>query len=296
MIRLTKIASMVTIHCIIWSLVVLPVSGYSREESQAATGISPSGEMAEDTAAAPIVKPGEKKARKKFPWLLAGLGAAAVVVAVVLLTGKKDSSSINWGDVEYGTVTDIDGNVYRTVRIGNQEWMAENLKTTKYRNGDPIANVTNTWFNLTYGVYGNYDNDPSNVATYGRLYNWYSVNDSRGLAPAGWHVATDADWAELIAGLGGESVAGGKLKEAGTAHWSSPNEGATNESGFTALPGGYRNPDGPYFHFGNVGLWWTATLDNSSKAWRLSLRYSDSMTERASYYLMGGLSVRCVKD
>jgi uncharacterized protein (TIGR02145 family) len=198
------------------------------------------------------------------------------------------------------TVTDIDGNIYRTVRIGNQVWMAENLKTTRYRNGEAIMHITdnNAWFNLTTGAYCSYNNDQNNVATYGRLYNAYAVSDSRGLAPAGWHVASDAEWRELINYLGGPNLAGGKLKESGTSHWGSPNTGATNESGFTALPGGYRNPDGPSHHIGNVGFWWTTTVDNTetNKAWRLTMEYFNTTVNRDKYYLMGGFSVRCVKD
>jgi uncharacterized protein (TIGR02145 family) len=143
-------------------------------------------------------------------------------------------------DVETNTVTDIDGNIYHTVTIGTQVWMVENLKTTKYRNGDPIPNVTgNAWAALTTGAYCWYNNDAATYkATYGALYNWYAVADSRNIAPTGWHVPTDAEWTTLTTFLGGESVAGGKLKETGTNHWTSPNTGATNETGFTALPGG----------------------------------------------------------
>jgi uncharacterized protein (TIGR02145 family) len=299
--RFLKIASIVTMLCFVWGLAA-PVSGRSREGSHESAQMEGSGRdsVTNDLSASDSgvsEKPGEKKERKKFPWLLAGLGTAVVITAILLLTGKKKSST-DGNNIVYGTVTDIDGNVYRTVRIGSQEWMAENLKTTSYRNGDAIANVSdnNSWFNLTTGAYCNYNNDENYVATYGRFYNWYAVNDGRNLAPAGWHVSTDADWAALITYLGGEAVAGGYLKEAGTTHWSSPNTGATNESGFTALPGGYRNPDGPSNHIGNIGFWWTATVDNTNKAWRLTMRYFDIAVERNSYYMMGGMSVRCVKD
>lgn len=309
--RFSKIATIVTLLCF-FNGFLIPVSGHSHEGSQVAAQVAGSGGDADanepgtsDSGA--MEKPGEKKGRKKIPWLLAGLGAAAAVVAVMLLTGKRKPSTdennneTNDGNhIEHGTVSDIDGNVYRTVRIGSQEWMADNLKTTRYRNGDAIANVTdnNSWFNLTSGAYCHYNNDENYVATYGRLYNWYAVNDGRNLAPAGWHVSTDADWAALMTALGGGDVAGGKLKEAGTSHWNSPNAGATNESGFTGLPGGYRNPDGPCAHIGNIGFWWSATLDNvnADRAWRFTLRYFDSLVERNSYYFMGGMSVRCVKD
>lgn len=196
------------------------------------------------------------------------------------------------------TVTDIDGNVYRTVKIGNQVWMAENLKTTKYRNGNPIPNVTvdATWFNLTTGAYCNYDNDSNIASIYGKLYNWYAVNDSRNIAPIGWHVPSHNEWLVLENYLGGANIAGGKLKEAGISHWQSPNTGATNHVGFTAFPGGYRNPDGPFRHLGDIGFWWTSTLSDMNKALRLTLRYFDCTMDWNQYYLMGGMSVRCIKD
>jgi len=148
------------------------------------------------------------------------------------------------------TVTDIDGNVYKTVKIGDQWWMAENLKVRHYRNGDPIPHEINNveWIMLTTGAYCYYDNDSSHAADYGALYNWYTVSDFRNIAPEGWHVPTDEEWKELEMALGisqeyADSTEwrgtneGGKLKETGTTHWNSPNEGATNESGFTARAG-----------------------------------------------------------
>ncbi len=170
---------------------------------------------------------------------------------------------------ETGIVTDIDGNTYQTIKIGNQWWMAENLKVTHYRNGDAIPNVTDytEWVYLTSGAYCAYDNDNSHVATYGRLYNWYAVSDSRNVAPSGWHVSTFEEWQTLEDYLGGSSVAGGKLKEAGTSHWASPNTGATNESGFSALPSGYRSH--VYGHYSAMGFYcdfWTST-ENVAPYW-----------------------------
>ncbi len=132
-------------------------------------------------------------------------------------------------DYLQGTVSDIEGNTYKTIKIGTQTWMAENLKTTKYKDGSEIPNITNN---------GDYDNNPANSETYGRLYNWYTVDDDKGVCPEGWHVPDDAEYTVLTDYLGGESVAGGKMKETGTEHWNSPNTGATNESGFTGLPRG----------------------------------------------------------
>ena len=208
-------------------------------------------------------------------------------------------------------VTDIDGNEYKTVKIGDQVWMVENLKVTRYRNGDPIPNVTDNseGANLTTGARCAYNNDNNNVATYGLLYNWHAVNDARGLAPAGWRVPTDADWKELEMFLGmSQSEAddtgyrgsdeGGKLKEAGTTHWASPNTGATNESGFAALPGGYRNSEsGSFRDLGLFGYWWSSTGHSSALAWCRSLGYNRSDVYREyGFGKIDCFSVRCVRD
>ncbi|MEI6143236.1 MAG: FISUMP domain-containing protein [Mariniphaga sp.] len=199
------------------------------------------------------------------------------------------------------TVVDIDGNVYNTVTIGTQVWMVENLKTTKYRNGDPITNVTvdAAWSDLGYGSAGAYcwyNNDAANYKSlYGALYSWYAVADSRNIAPIGWHVATDAEWTTLTDYLGGESIAGGKLKETGTTHWGSQNTGATNSSGFTALPGGYRDL---YGEFGgeNKGNWWSSTYD-TRYYWLRSLNYSSTNVIRDHFIVpWWGFSVRCLAD
>jgi uncharacterized protein (TIGR02145 family) len=197
-----------------------------------------------------------------------------------------------------GTVTDIDGNVYQTITIGTQVWMAENLKTTKYRDGTSIPNVTdaNQWGGLTTGAYCDYNNVVSNSTTYGRLYNWYAVSDSRNIAPAGWHVPTDAEWTTLTTCLGGESVAGGKLKEAGTAYWLSPNTCANNEIGFTALPSGWLGST--FYDIGNNCTWWSATADSDllTHAWIRELFYNFSSVGRITFHKSGGYSVRCIKD
>ncbi len=200
---------------------------------------------------------------------------------------------------EKGTVSDIDGNIYITTKIGNQWWMAENLKVTHYQNGDAIPHVTDnaTWAGLITGAYCNYNNDSTNVATYGSLYNWYAVADSLNLAPAGWHVSTDAEWQILVDYLGGSLVAGGKLKESGTIHWNGPNTGATNESGFSALPGGYRSSyDGTFFDVGYYAFFWSSTEGSSSYAWSRYLSYDYSGIYRSNYYKQDGFSVRCVRD
>lgn len=205
----------------------------------------------------------------------------------------------------YSTVTDIDGNVYKTVKIGNQVWMAENLKVTHYRNGDAIPNMINNveWGKMTEGAYCNYNNNSTIGAEYGKLYNWYTVSDARGLAPEGWHVPSDAEWKNLTSYLGGESVAGRELKEAGTVHWESPFngkdtiKGGINSVGFSAHPGGYRDPDAKYYAgIGNVGNWWTSKQGDQKNAWsrRIYSDYND--LSRNNYNKRGGFSVRCIKD
>lgn len=203
-------------------------------------------------------------------------------------TEPNDSSSL----------TDIDGNVYKTIKIGDQWWMAENLKVTHYSNGDPIPLVTssNEWGSLSTGAYCSYNNDEGNVATYGRYYNWYATVDSRNIAPEGWHVPTDVEWQTLAEYLGGSAIAGGKMKETGTAHWYSPNTGATNESGFSALPGGYRGIYGGSTNMGYYADFWSSTQNNSSQAWGRYMRYNYSGLGRYSGNKPDGISIRCVRD
>jgi len=196
------------------------------------------------------------------------------------------------------TVSDYDGNEYNIITIGTQEWIQENLKTTHYNNGEIIPNVTgNTeWEALTSGAYCWYDNDEATYKnTYGALYNWYTTIDVRNLCPAGWHVPTDAEWTTLTDYLGGESVAGGKLKETGTDHWTSPNTGATNETDFTALPGGSRDIDGIFYSIGNFGILWSTTEVSASYVWRQIMYYNTSSFISDENNKKDGFSVRCIK-
>jgi uncharacterized protein (TIGR02145 family) len=199
-------------------------------------------------------------------------------------------------------VTDIDGNVYHSVIIGTQTWMVENLKTTRYRDGTVIPNITDNtqWLNLTTGAYCDYSNNTSNTSIYGRLYNWYAVNNN--LAPTGWHVPTSAEWTVIANYLGGWSSAGGKLKENGTTHWNSPNTDATNETGFRALPGGIRNIDPPggtatFNGIGSSGCWWSANDYNGNPAY-YTVNYSsiELFHSNNGWGKRYGYSVRCVKD
>lgn len=196
-----------------------------------------------------------------------------------------------------GLVSDVDGNTYKTIKIGAQVWMAENLKTTKYRNGTAIPKVTgNTeWNNLTTPGYCWYNNDEVNYkSTYGAMYNWYTVNTGN-LCPTGWHVPSDAEWTTLTTYLGGTDIAGGKLKEKEYSHWLSPNLGATNESGFTALPGGYREKDGNYYYINSQGRWWSTTENMVTYAWFRMLIFNVSDIKRYDNEKNYGYSVRCVK-
>jgi uncharacterized protein (TIGR02145 family) len=219
-------------------------------------------------------------------------------------------TSISGGDngiifnpnLAYGTMTDIDGNVYKTIQIGTQTWMAENLKTTKYRDGTsiPIEMDSTSWSKLTTGAYCNYNNDANNSIIFGRLYNWYAVNDSRKIAPIGWHIPTYDEWATLANYLGGRSVAGGKLKEIGTSHWKVLNTGATNETGFTALPGGRRTlsnvRNGVFEDLGFSGLWWSSTETMSATAFARDMNYASTDVFIYDSGKSDGYSVRCVKD
>ena len=197
------------------------------------------------------------------------------------------------------SIADVEGNVYKFVKIGQQYWMAENLKTAHYNNGDEIGTTSPA----TLDIYGQttpkyqwaYDGDENNVETYGRLYTWYTATDSRGVCPTGWHVPADAEWIILTDFLGGELIAGGKLKETGTTHWNSPNTGATNEFGFTALPAGHRYYHGAFTTIGDNGWWWSTTEDYWASSWYRLINYGGTYMTRDNNYKELGLSIRCVR-
>ena len=190
------------------------------------------------------------------------------------------------------------------VQIGNQIWMTKNLNVSRYRNGDPIPQVTNPtqWANLTTGAWCYYNNNPANGSIYGKLYNWYAVNDPRGLAPVGWHIPTDAEWTALTTFLGFTDVAGGKMKatgtlEAGTGLWKSPNASATNSSIFSALPGGYIADNGSgSFLIDRYGYWWSITEFGSLRAIARILNYTNGSITTLEFFKDNGFSVRCIKD
>jgi uncharacterized protein (TIGR02145 family) len=223
----------------------------------------------------------------------------ALLLLAFLLWGCGDDSSTGPDpepEAETGTVVDIDGNTYVTIKIGDQWWMAENLKVTNYRNGDPISKVTDaaSWPSTLIGAYAAYDNDPVNAKIYGYLYNWKTVHDTRRLAPEGWHVPTRSEWDQLVSYLGGIYEAGGKLKQTGADNWKTPNEGASNSSGFNALPGGRRGSSDQ--SLGESANFWTASYLNSQLAHSNSLHYYDDEVLQGGDYRTDGLSVRCIMD
>jgi uncharacterized protein (TIGR02145 family) len=194
-------------------------------------------------------------------------------------------------------ITHIEAN-FPSVTICSQEWADKNLDVATYRNGDPIPQVTDpaAWGTLTTGAYCYYNNDSATYGPlYGKLYNWFAVNDPRGLAPEGWHIPSDAEWGQLEACLGGALVAGGALKATGV-FWNSPNTGATNSSGFTSLPGGYRSFDGLFNFIGNYGDWWSSTQFNATNARDRYMSYNNSNLSGSNLNKNYGLSVRCIRD
>jgi uncharacterized protein (TIGR02145 family) len=196
-----------------------------------------------------------------------------------------------------GVVQDQEGNNYKTITIGKQVWMAENLRTTKYNDGTSIPQVSdkNAWIVLSTPAYCWYNNDTIFKNKYGALYNGYAVNTEK-LCPRGWHISTDSEWSVLVDLSGGETAAGGKLKESGTKNWSEPNTGATNETGFSSIPGGTRFSNGLFFSMKNTGSWWTPNKSNALNGWYWSLNYSSKTVTRNFTDLTNGNSVRCVKD
>lgn len=243
----------------------------------------------------------------------------AILVFFFIICGCSKNQS-----TESVTVTDVDGNVYKTVKIGDQWWMAENLKVTHYRNGDEIPYIMNNekWYNSgSVGACCSYENDDNNKSTYGLLYNAYAVQDKRGLAPEGWHIPTDEDWMILEMNLGmNESECqkygfrtgecGGLLKSKGTKYWREPNTGATNETGFSALPGGCRESlEGIFKYRSAIACFWTSTgcskretsghilrLDSKNHSWFRQIRFDRSSLNRFSNRNLEGYSVRCVRD
>jgi len=224
------------------------------------------------------------------------LGIAFKVIAYDSDGDSSDWSAERTAIIHGNIVLDVEGNIYNVVKIGNQIWMAENLKTTKYNDGAaiPLVKESSEWVNRI--GYCWYNNDSATYAqTYGALYNWYIVNTGK-LAPIGWHVPSDSEWSVLTAYLGGEITAGGKLKEAGLDHWAPPNTGATNETGFSALPGGSRDNSGAFMNFGGAGQWWSFTASDATHSVSRTIDYTSGTVVTANDNNGSGFSVRCVRD
>ena len=228
--------------------------------------------------------------KRKNTILLLGFG-----LFVIFLCGcKKDDDP----PAAKPSVKDIQGNVYDIVTIGTQTWMAENLKVTQFKDTTDIPNITNNgqWGNLTTPGYCYYNHDGDSLNDiYGAMYNWFAVNSGK-LCPDGWHIPTNDEWLILFDYLGGVDTAGGQLKEQGSKHWINPNIGASNASGFTALPGGYRYETGVFYDLGKNGNWWTTTEENLGNAYYWKIHNNLISVSGNSILKQRGLSVRCVKD
>ena len=244
--------------------------------------------------------------------LIPGLSAANINGGGNNWGGASDSTSHSCGapnvhnpELTYGTMTDQEGNVYKTIVIGTQEWMAENLNTSRYRNGNAIpTNLSPTaWASTTNGAWSYYNNEVGLSCPYGKLYNWYACNDARQICPAGWHLPSNEDWILLVYQFGGVNFAGGALRSTGTnqdasGYWTAPNAGATNISGFSALPGGQIDLAGSSLYYGNSGLWWTSTQDTPNTVFSVELSYAGvgvgaiGAARQRNY----GISVRCIRD
>ncbi len=235
-----------------------------------------------------------------------------VLVGQVITSRRSTESSPSEGQgvaskpwlnpsLSYGSVTDIDGNRYATIQIGTQVWMAENLRTTRYQNGDPIPNVRDigAWSRLETGAWVHYENNSSYEIPYGKLYNWYVVSDSRNVCPSGWHVPTEEEWLKLSDYLGGEDVAGASLYNSNSQHWRFANQESNNSSGFAGLPGGVRthiasDVDDSFGSIGVWGNWWSATEEDDYTALNWSLTVSTYLLAMPENEKKMGLSIRCV--
>ena len=237
----------------------------------------------------------------------------AYLVIFFQISCKKDIVQPQGFTCGTSTVSDVDNNTYNTVQIGTQCWTQSNLKVSKYRNGDsiPTGLVNSAWQYTTSGAYAIYNNNPVYDGLYGKLYNHYAVTDSRGLCPTGWHVPSGGEWNVLVKYLDANadtvcgncwqsSIAGGALKSTAMhptpGGWNPPNTGATNSSGFTALPGGLRYDGGDVGNMTSGGCWWSSSVLSGSNAWLRSLYYSTSGVTRDDYLRTGGISVRCCRD
>jgi uncharacterized protein (TIGR02145 family) len=225
----------------------------------------------------------------------------AVLMLLTIACTKENSSAQSSGiDDNSSTQQDITGSDnIASVTLGTQVWMGRNLNVRHYRNGDKIPQVKDPakWATLTTGAWCWYNNDSATGAVYGKLYNWYAINDPRGLAPEGWHIPSDSEWLAVATFLSeNPHNAGGKMKESGPTHWLDPNVGATNSSGLKALPGGYRSELGQFYYINFLGYWWSSTQHGTKRAYCRRLVCYGGFIDRMSYENEKGFSVRCVKD
>lgn len=232
------------------------------------------------------------KNMKKY--FLKNLFVLIVLLFFVSSCSKEETKTAN--NIENLDLLDFDGNGYSIAKIGSQIWIQQNLNVSHYKNGDEIPQVTNflEWKNLKTGAWCYYNNDPNRGKTYGKLYNWYAVNDPRGLAPKGYKISSKNDYDILIDFLGGKSIAAGKMKS--TNLWHSPNTGGTNSSLFSALPGGLLDQNDNFSYIGDNGFWWTSTENNESDANFIFLTFLFEKTQSSSQEKRYGLSVRCLKE
>ena len=221
------------------------------------------------------------------------LGTFLAITAILFSScgASSSSDSTSTEKVEGSTESTESSGV---VTIGSQVWTSKNIDVATYRNGDVIPQVQdeNAWENLTTGAWCYYDNDASNGTKYGKLYNWYAVNDPRGLAPNGYHIPTDAEWTQLSDYLG-DGEAGTKMKS--TSGWNNNGNG-TNSSGFSGLPGGHRSANGAFSFIGYNGYWWSSTENDTNDAWYRVLYYDDGVVYRSANFKEFGFSVRCLRD
>jgi uncharacterized protein (TIGR02145 family) len=230
-------------------------------------------------------------------YIIPGISAANQVSTLLPSDHSCGEPLVHNPNKIYGTLIDQEGNTYKTIVIGSQKWMAENLKTSTYRNGDAILTLNaSQWNSTNSGAWLYYNNDISNQCPYGKIYNWYTVIDSRNVCPNGWHVPSLQEWNTLINALGGEMVAGGKLKSTGLDHWSLFNEQATNESGFSCLPGGISSSEANTFFLGENAYFWTTSVVNAFVVSGIRMNSTDGSVSEIQNPRTEGMSIRCIED
>lgn len=235
----------------------------------------------------------------------------AISLSTVVQCGTSSDKEVDESFVCGEMLTDLDGNHYRTVKIGDKCWMADNLRTTSFSDGTIISNypVEADWRTTSTAAWVYYGNQSSNDDDYGKIYNWFAVTDSRGICPAGWNVPGDDDWKSMEQAIGmanddadgtgwrgNKENVGGKLKTTGTEFWETPNEGASNESGFSGMPSGLRYPDGRFVSLGRSAFYWTSTWHSISEAYGRAIVFSRGEVSRGIYRKDFGFSVRCILD